>query len=246
MGVIHFIKYSFGTNITNEIPDEQLEYLASFFSSYFGSQYIISNSSLAKEHKTIPISYKNISNQTDILSRKLIEYLLDDGVIDDEKKIINPNDLIVIDIKSNIRDTTLLYLSSEIDSILKKDIDCASPRFAIIVDNLPAIQESFISIFSHIQTGKVVLVDKKKRFKYKEEPIKVNREFSFNQLSKSSLDKTKFKLIRKIGHYGRYKDDEKIACSQFFYDGRDCVEDIRNILFDKIENLLEKKSFNHQ
>lgn len=244
---IHLIKFSFGTNLLQDIPKEQIEYFSSFFSVYFNTEYSY-NESISERYKTIPISYKKIANNTDILAKKLIKYLCDEyHIIDSKKKFNKTDDLVIVDIKSNFRDTALLYLSSEIEALLNLDLDNNSPRFILIIENIPALLERFSSISNFIKLGKVLLIDKKKRFKYKDDPLKVNKDFSFDPFTKSSLDKTKFKLIRKIGHYGRYKDTEKvdlIACNQFFYDGRDCISDICDLLFNKIVTLKEDELFN--
>lgn len=244
---VHLIKFSFGTNVHRNIPTEQLEYFAVFFSKFFNLEFSVKQEQ-QENIKTIPISYKRISNSSDILARKMLESLSNDSkLIDSDKKFESNNeDLIIIDIKSNLRNTTLLYLSNEIEKILKLDSNNYSPRFVILLENIPATIGMFSSIESFIKDGKVLLIDKKKRFKYKEEHVKVNKEFSFDLLSKSSLERTKFKLIRKIGHYGRYNDEDKqelVACNQFFYDGRDCIEDISDLLFEKVSTLKEISNF---
>jgi hypothetical protein len=243
---IHFIKFSFGTNIHRRIPSEQIEYFSSFFSTYFNTEYTV-NQSLSEEYKTIPISYRKISSNSNILAKKLVECLTKQyEILDLEKKFKANEDLVVIDIKSNFRDTTLLYLANEIEVILKVDIGNIFPRFVLILEDIPATIGKFASISEYIKAGKILLIDKKKRFQFKSEDIQVNKDFSFDSFTTSALDRTKFKLIRKIGHYGRYKDEEKndlIACNQFFYDGRDCVDDISDVLFNRIITLKDKDSF---
>lgn len=243
---IHLLKFSFGTNVYRNIPIDQLKYFATFFSKFFNLEFLVDECH-DEDLKTIPISYKRISKNADILARKLIDSLMTElRLIDTNKKFHNINDLIVVDIKSNIRDTALIHLSSEIENILKSDSDNPSPRFVLILEDIPASIKNFFSIENYINTGKVFLIDKKKRFRYKDEQVKVNKEFSFDLLTKSSLDRTKFKLIRKIGHYGRYKDNSKkelVACNQFFYDGSDCKNDISDVLFDKIASLKDENSF---
>lgn len=245
MRKIHLIKFSFGTNVHRSIPNEHLEYFADFFSKYFSIDYSC-DTTQSEKLITIPISYKKISNRSDILAKKVIESLTNQfGLIDTNKKFKNSEDLIVIDIKSDFRDTAHLYLSSELDSILKTDLDNVSPRFVILLENIPASISRFSSIECYIKSGKVLLIDKKKRFRYKDD-VKVNKEFSFELLTKSSLDRTKFKLIRKIGHFGRFNDVLKLdlaACNQFFYDGGDCTDDVSDVLFEKVCSLKENDLF---
>ncbi len=251
MSYIYPIKFSFDTNIHRDITIKQIEYLRSFFSSFFGSKYNINkDKKFINKYKTIPISYSKISKHSDILSKKLNNYLISEyQILDSEKKFKNQSDLVVVDIKANFRNLAIVPLSSEIESILQKDINNSNPRFVIILEDIPAVSESLISIKNYILGGKVLLIDKKKRFQYKDEKFKINKDFSFDDLAKTALDKTKFKLIRKIGHYGRYENEKKkekkelIACNQYFYDGADCDSDISDILFDKIIELQDKESF---
>jgi hypothetical protein len=245
MSYIYPIKFSFGTNIHREITIGQLEYLRMFFSSYFNHDYQIDESSIEK-YKSIPISYGKISKFSNILSAKLSNYLINEyQILSSDKIFKNADDLVIIDIKANVRNVAIIGLSGEIEAILCNDSNL-NPRFVIIVDNLPSISDSFLSIREYVSSGKVLLIDKKKRFKYKEEKYVINKSFSFESLSKSALDKIKFKLLRKIGHYGRFEDQAKTdltACNQYFYDGSDCESDISDLLFDKIVEYQEKYDF---
>lgn len=245
MSYIYLIKFSFGTNIHRDITIEQIEYLRSFFSSFFSSEYNINkDEKFMNKCKTIPVSYSKISKYSNILSRKLNNYLVSEyQILDSEKKFKNQSDLVVVDIKANLRNVAIVPLSGEIESILKKDINNSHPRFVIILDNIPAVYESFISIKNYIFNGKVLLIDKKKRFQYKNKKFEINKDFSFDDLAKTALNKTKFKLVRKIGNYGRYKNATKkelIACNQYYYDGTNCRDDIGDVLFDKIVELQDK------
>ena len=37
--------------------------------------------------------------------------------------------------------------------------------------------------------------------------------------------------------------EDLAACNQFFYDGRDCIEDVSDVLFEKVSELKDKDSF---
>ena len=246
MSYIYPIKFSFGTNIHKEITIGQLEYLRAFFSRFFNFEYKINDSAFDK-FKTVPISYGKISKYSNILASKLSNCLNQEyQMLDSDKKFKSLTDLVIIDLKANIRNVAIVSLSGELETILRKDVG-AAPRFVIIIDNLPSLSESFFSIREYILNGKVLLIDKKKRFSFKEEKFKVNKDFSFENLSKTSLARTRFKLMRKIGHYGRFENELKkdlIACNQFFYDGSGCESDISDVLFDKIIEYQERDGFN--
>ena len=71
--------------------------------------------------KTIPVSYGKISKYSDILSKRLNNYLISEyQILDSEKKFKSQSDLVVVDIKANFRNVAIVPLSGEIESSLKK------------------------------------------------------------------------------------------------------------------------------
>ena len=122
MRLIHLVKFSFGTNVLHNVPSEQVEYFSSFFSEYFDAKYTASNDIPDQAYKTIPVSYKTITQYPNILATKLFEFLHEQyNVVDEARQFVRADDLVVIDIKTNIRDTCLIHLANEIDLILSTD-----------------------------------------------------------------------------------------------------------------------------
>ena len=210
MNFIYPIKFSFDTNINRDIPSEQLAYMESYFSSFFNTNFTIPKQFNSK-YKTIPISYGKITKNPNILAKKLKYYLIDEyKILDSNNTFKDLTDLIVIDLKGNIiRELAINHLISEIDTILQNDIDNANPRFVIIVQDIPGIFIYFKNFKKYIEKGKVLLIDKRKRFLFKENKYLIRKDFSFDNITKTALDKIQFKLIRKIGNFARFKDKKK-------------------------------------
>ena len=248
MSYIYPIKFSFGTNIPIDIEIEKIRYLQDFFSSFFNYKYEIKeNKELINKYKTIPVSISKIAKYSDILIKKLNNYLISEyQIIDDKEKFSNESDLVVIDIKANIRDSAIISFSSGIETILKNDVGNSKPRFVIMLDSIPSNYSNFSTIMKYVINGKVLFIDKKKRFQYRSKDFHINKDFSFDNLSKTALNKIKYKLIRKIGNYQRYEDDGKkvpIDCNKFAYDGSGCEDDISDFLFEKIVELQDEDRY---
>ena len=244
MNKIHYIKFTFGTFINHGIPKEHLNYYKSFFSEYFNKEYKLARSKF-QHLPTIPISYNKIAGNTDAIANKVTSIMKTPLNLINDDKIVNNienEDLVVIDIKSSISDKVHIHLFSEIENILKQYKQSTIPRFVVVIDDIPSIENSYKSIKKYISAGQVVFIDKKKRFLYKKK-ITINRDFDFKVIAKSPLEKTKFKLIRKIGHFARLSsshEGELIACNEFFYDGKDCYKDITEVLSEKIIEYRQK------
>lgn len=230
---IHFLKFTFNSNVERDISNEGLDYLRNFFSVFFNKDYGISP--IQSNYRTIPISFREILNNATILESTLIDLLINEYKAIDREYHFKTNDLVLIDVQTNIRAIATNILLSGIEELVKND-NSDNPRFVLLVNNVLECKASNI-INGSIEIGKVLLIDKKKRFLYKSQDYKVNHDFSYNSLSATSIIKTKYKLLRKIGHYTRYEDAEKqirIACNTFFYDGDDCENDISQFLFERI------------
>jgi len=245
MGNIYPISYTFGTNVYKEIPPEKLEYFSNFFSEYFETSYSVIKNKY--QYRTIPISLRRIAKYSEILSIKLIKYLKEYyGILDESLYFHSNDDLIIIDLTGCPRLFALLPLGGEIESLLKND-KSTQPRFVLIVDKLTDALQSLSILNSFVLNGKVLVIDKKKRFYFKNPKSFIMKSFSFENFYRTSLSKTKFKLIRKIGHFGRYdingdNKEKLIACNQFFYDGLDCESELSDVLFDEIIKLEENKN----
>lgn len=72
----------------------------------------------------------------------------------------------------------------------------------------------------------------------------INKDFDFDSIGKSPIEKLKYKLIRKIGHFKRTLKGGHFACNQYFYDGAYCISEVRDLIIKKIIELNEFKSFN--
>ncbi|MFS4491843.1 hypothetical protein [Maribacter sp. 2308TA10-17] len=243
MGQLHLAKFAFGTNIHQDVSSEELEYYQSFFSNYFKEKLDkVKESSLSR--KTIPISYKKL-NSSNILKIELNYFLKEEGLLDSQFSLIPNKDLIVVDIKYSFRNTTMLFLFSWIDEILNNSSPVNKTRFVIIIEDINSNIDVLSILNPHFVDGKILLIDKKKRFKDSADHVSFNKTFSFDSFTKNALKRTKFKLIRKIGHFIKHKNnDEKeeiLECNKFFYDGNDCVNDIQDLLLHKILDFSQKK-----
>ncbi len=245
MSTVYYLKYSFDTNVRKKIPLLELEYLSTFCASVMGFNFQI-NEDLIDKCETIPVSFVKIGKFSTYLATQLTKQLIHYyHVLQEDKTFKNQSDLVVIDINANIRGQAALHLSEEIRSILNKDTSDL-PRFVVIVGNLPSIQDDFYSIRSFITSGKVILIDRKRRVTGRDGSIQLQRDFRFEKLSTSAIDKIRFKFVRKIGHFGRFDKDKRHdlrACNLYFYDGADCTSDLSDALFERILELDEKEGF---
>lgn len=140
---------------------------------------------------------------------------------------------------------TLLHLTNEIASILKNEpATNTNTRFVLIVESIEESNRVLKPIDSFIEKKKIFVIDLKKRCLFGDLKPFVNSNFNFDSIAKSPIEKIKYKLIRKIGHFERVLNKKHFACNQYFYDGTYCISDVKDLIVRKIVDFIDKESFN--
>ena len=151
--------------------------------------------------------------------------------------------LVVIDVRGIIRSLNLLSLTTEIESIVDKDPKTNdSIRFVLIVETV-AEKRVLNPILPAIRNKKVCVIDSDRRVLFGDGHLGMKSDFPAGSTNENLIERMKYKLIRRVGHFKRPINGQHALCNQFFYDGQYCIDEIKGLIFNKVLSLKNHGAF---
>lgn len=243
MTFLYPIKFAFGYSIPVDYPISHIEYYLNFFSNLLSKSFSI-KPELEGTFKTIPI-VEDTAQFSQVFINEFNTIISATYGISLNSKLKDNRDIIVIDLRGLIRSLNLLHLTNEIANILKNESHSNQhTRFALIIESVEESDKVLRPIESYIVSKKVFVIDLKNRCLFGSLKPNIKNDFNFENITKSPIEKIKYKLIRKIGHFERRLNNIHHACNQYFYDGSYCINDLKNLIVDLTLKLYKKESFN--
>jgi hypothetical protein len=116
-------------------------------------------------------------------------------------------------------------------------------------------EDNTLSVIKHLSNTKTIF-----KIGVSEDYVLLNEdgEYTYSASEKKSIpgfknyigytklsyeDRLKLKLIRKIGHFIKEKDEKHISCQKYFYDGVHCEKEIIHFLYEQIIDKIDKNKF---
>jgi hypothetical protein len=197
---------------------------------------------------TIPISTFQFQSDSYsyILKDKFNEWIITAGLINEEGKLVKNSFYISIDITKNVSDKLCIQLFYYLSKILKLLQHDNNIIFFIFMDILPSDNDVLLdSIKAEVDKELIFLINandgeflpQKKNVEYD----KVRFKKKYKLLLPDNKYLLKQKLIRRLGHF-KIRGKEHF-CYRFFYDGSFCIEEVKNLLFEYIENSSDSDKF---
>ena len=211
------IKFAFGSSVPSHIPIEDITHYQKHLSKLLHKRLSV-RADLKKKFKTIPID-EQAGQPALVFVKRFKDVLSKSYKILRKNTFIRRDDLVVIDVRGIIRSLNLLSLTTEIESIVDKDPKTNdSIRFVLIVETV-AEKRVLNPILPAIRNKKVCVIDSDRRVLFGDGHLGMKSDFPAGSTNENLIERMKYKLIRRVGHFKRPINGQHALCNQFFYDG---------------------------
>lgn len=162
MSHLYPIKFAFGSSIPIDIQLDKIRYYQEYFSKFLGTEYTL-NSDLVSKFKAIPVD-ENSAQFSAIVIFEFLNILSKTYNVVQDSKFKCDSDLVVIDLRENIKLLTLLHMANEIALILNNEDSLnKNTRFALIIDSIAESDKVLRPIEKYIKSKKVFVIDVKRK-----------------------------------------------------------------------------------
>ena len=242
MSYFYPVKFAFGSSVPSHLPVDEIAAYQRHLSKLLRKRLSV-KIDLRKKFRTIPVDELSAQFAQDFV-KDFRDLLTKSYKILAKNTFTRTDDLVVVDVRGIIRSLNLLSLTNEISNIVSNDPEKnESTRFVLIVESFG--EERVLGpIIPLIKRKKVCVIDSEGRVLFGEGGPTLGGEPLVESTTKELVDRMKYKLIRRIGHFRRPLKGQHSACNQFFYDGQYCIDEIKNLLFSKVLQLQRENAFN--
>jgi orotate phosphoribosyltransferase-like protein len=236
--------FRFGVSFNYSISKEIIKHLY----DYFSKKYNILINQTTTDFDCVAIKDKEATNDTSILISKYKKRLKEYNISNYD------NSIFFLDLSRVYSDKFTDKLLADIlipnEQLQHKKI----PEFILFVDSLDE-KSTTLSVLFKIKYSDNNILDRCFIFDKEGQYVNPNLEIKtdntlpelIKHLSASTLvEKLEFKLVRKINHFKREKDNVWNACQQFFYDGVNCQEEVFQLLKEELLRIADEKKIKPQ